>query len=355
MGSLAAISATLIAMLAGAGQAAHRTARARAAALQADVGQLIVTGYAGTAPPASLLESVRSGRVGSVILFGANTSGGVAATRRSVDALQAAARAGGRPGLLVMTDQEGGEVNRLPGAPALPASEMSDPRVAAAQGTAAAAVLRAAGVNVDLAPVADVARVDGFIASEQRAFGTRPSVVAAAACAFAGALARGGVAYTLKHFPGLGDAVDSTDDGPVSIPESRADLLADGAAYRRCGHGPRALVMLSSASYPHLTGRVPAVLSPYVYDHVLVAEGIDALTISDAFRTPALLDQPDAGRRAVAAGLDLVLDSEGEADAAATARGLRRALARGTLAPGRVRAAAARVLALKRALGLPTG
>jgi beta-N-acetylhexosaminidase len=351
MGSLLAVSATLLAVAHGADRGAAAAAHASSASLNRDAGQLIVSGYAGPAPTTSLLASVRAGRVGSVILFGANTSGGIAATRRSVAQLQAAARAGGNPGLLVMTDQEGGEVNRLPGAPTLAADQMSNPLVAAAQGRAAAQVLRSAGVNVDLAPVADVARADGFIAQEHRSFGTRPATVAAAACAFASGLAHGGVAYTLKHFPGLGDALQSTDDQPVAVDESRADLSADQAAYRRCGRSAGALVMLSSASYPHLTGRTPAVLSPFVYHHVLPGDGVNAVTISDAFGTPAILAQRNAGRRAIAAGLDLLLYSEGEATADRGYAGLRRALATGRLSGVRVRAAAARVLALKQALG----
>jgi beta-N-acetylhexosaminidase len=246
----------------------------------------------------------------------------------------------------------GGEFNRLPGAPTLAADQMSDPAVAAAQGRSAAGVLRSAGVNVDLAPVADVARADGFIASEHRSFGTRPATVAAAACAFAGGLAHGAVAYTLKHFPGLGDALQSTDSQPVAVDESRADLSADQAAYRRCGRSAGALVMLSSASYPHLTGHTPAVLSPFIYQHVLPGDGVNAVTISDAFGTPAILAQPNAGRRAVNAGLDLLLYSEGEATADRGYAGLRRALATGRLSGARVAAAAARVRALKRALGL---
>jgi beta-N-acetylhexosaminidase len=351
VGSLLAVSAALLAIVHGADRGAQRTAHLATASLNRDAGQLIVGGYAGATPPSSMLRSVREGRIGSVILFGANTSGGVAATRRSVSTLQAAARAGGHPRLLVMTDQEGGEVNRLPGAPTLAASQMSNPSVALAQGRAAGRVLRSAGVDVDLAPVADVARTDGFIATEHRSFSSHPATVAAAACAFARGLTEGGVAYTLKHFPGLGDARQSTDDQPVSVAESRADLTADQAAYRRCGRSAGALVMLSSASYPHLTGRTPAVLSPFIYHHVLPGDRVSAVTISDAFATPAILAQPNAGRRAVAAGLDMLLYSEGEATADRGYTGLRRALSSGRLSATRVRAAAARVLALKRALG----
>ena len=205
---------------------------------------------------------------------------------------------------------------------------------------------------MDLAPVADVIRTDGFIEQTQRSFGSDPAVVASAACAFAAGLAQGGVGYTLKHFPGLGDADQSTDNAPVAVDESSADLRADGAAYRRCGHGRLAAVMVSSASYPHLTGELPAVLSPVVYHRIMPADGINALTISDAFATPAITAWSTPARRAIAAGLDMVLYSEDETDAAVAYNGLLADVQRGALSGVRVRDAASRVLQLKRALGL---
>lgn len=315
------------------------------------LGQLIVARFAGTTPSSSILAAVRGGRAGGIILFGDNTAGGTAATAALVSQLQAAARAGGNPGLLIMTDQEGGLVKRLPGPPDFPASQMSNPAVAAQQGAATADLLRSAGINVDLAPVADVSRVDGFMTQEHRTFGSDPVVVARAACAFAEALSAGGVAYTLKHFPGLGDAYTSTDTGPVSVPASRSLLHSDDAAYRRCGAGSRALVMVSSASYPSLTGSVPAVLSPAAYSE-LRGDGSDAVTISDDFQAPALAGQPSPASRAISAGLDLVMYAETEA-AAESAYGELYAEARaGTLSATRIQAAAASVLALKRSLGL---
>ena len=214
------------------------------------LGQLVVARFAGPTPTSSILAAVRSGQVGGIILFADNTGRGVAATGALVSRLQSAARAGGNPRLLIMADQEGGLVKRLPGPPDVSASQMHSPAVAAQQGAATAQLLSSAGINVDLAPVADVSRVNGFMTQEHRTFGSDPAVVAHAACAFAAALSAGGVAYTLKHFPGLGDAYSSTDSGPVAVTASQSQLYADEAAYRSCGAGSRALVMVGSASYP---------------------------------------------------------------------------------------------------------
>jgi len=327
-------------------------ARTRTLTLTKAVGQLLIGTYAGVQPPPSILHDVRAGHLGGVILMGANTAAGLAATHAATDTLQAAARAGGNPGLLIMTDQEGGEVKRLDGPPEYSAAGMADVALARQQGTATAQLLRQAGVNVDLAPVADVSRTDGFMTQEQRTFGSDGQGVARAACAFARGLAAAGVAYTLKHFPGLGDATQNTDGAPVGVAEPAGQIRGDDAPYRRCGRGPLALVMMSSASYDRLTGSTPAVLAPYIYRTVMKRDGIDAVTISDSFESGAISVQRSPARAAINAGLDMVLYPGYEATSQNAYDLLLQDARAGTLHPGRVLAAAGRVLTLKANLGL---
>jgi beta-N-acetylhexosaminidase len=333
--------------------ASSRTDTKPPLALGKAVGQLIIATYNGTTPPASILSAVRAGKVGAIILMGDNTGDRVAVTRRATNALQRAARLGHNPGLLIMTDQEGGEVKRLPdGPPAYAAAQMSNPQRAGYQGYQTGELLKRAGVNVDLAPVADVSVIDGFMTQERRTFGSSPAVVARAACAFAAGLKRAGVAYTLKHFPGLGDAEQSTDNVPVDVEQSAAGIHADDAAYRSCGHGPLAVVMVSSASYKHLTGRLPAVMSPVIYRTVLPEDGVSALTISDSFQSGAIAQWSHPARRALAAGLDMVMYPGEESAALSAYPALVADVNSGALSRARVTAAADVVLALKRALGL---
>lgn len=328
------------------------TAHAARLSLARDVGQLVIGTYPGVVPPRSFLQAVRAGHLGGVILMGTNTSGGVRSVHAATVKLQRAARAGGNPGLLIMTDQEGGEVKRLSGPPKFSAAEMHQPRRAHTQGVATGRLLRRAGVNMDLAPVADVIRTNGFIAREHRSFGRRPKIVAAAACAFARGLASQGVAYTLKHFPGLGAAKASTDTQPVTIFESRRKLAADAAPYRKCGHGALAAVMVSSASYRHLTRRTPAVLARKIYRRILPGYNVTALTIGDSFETGAITGLRTPARRAINAGLDMVMYPNTESTGLYSYSQLLADARRGTLHRSRVRAAAARVLQLKRTLGL---
>ncbi len=325
--------------------------------LAKQVGQLIIATYQGLVPPASLLSAIRLGHVGAVILMGDNTTGGIRVTKLATAQMQTAARKGGNAGLLIMTDQEGGTVKRLPGPPNYAAIDMANPTTAYAQGRATGQLLRSAGVNVDLAPVADVIRVHGFIQQEGRSFGASPTVVSNAACKFAAGLAGVGVAYTLKHFPGLGDAVATTDLHAVSVTESASNLYEDDAAYRRCGHGPLALVMISSASYPHMTGSVPAVLDPNIYSQVLPRDGVTALPISDDFESGAIRAVSTQGpaKTAINAGLDMVMYADYESVALSAYTTLLADAHAGALSRLRVQAASSRVLQLKNDLGLGIG
>jgi beta-N-acetylhexosaminidase len=334
----------------GSGAARRRRARsaARDAGLARALGETIVTRMSGTAPSATLLANIRAGRLGGVILFTESFADGSAAAARAIGHLQSAARAAGTWPLLIMTDQEGGEVRRLAKAPPhLAPRSMSSTQVAYAEGLATGRALEGVGVNVDLAPVADVEQVAGSFLGT-RSFGASPVLVGERACAFARGLSAAGIDYTLKHFPGLGTATSSTDAGPVSVDTSATTLRANYAPYRRCGHGPRALVMISSASYPALSGgEAPAVDSRETYRMELARAGVDAVTISDDMQTDALAGLERPAARALAAGLDLLLYAQSEQVASAAYEKLDAELRGGELSAARVREAADQITRLK--------
>ncbi|MEV4422373.1 glycoside hydrolase family 3 N-terminal domain-containing protein [Patulibacter sp. NPDC049589] len=312
------------------------------------LGQMMVARFAGTAPSPALLRRVRRGEVGGVILFKDNVAGGGATTRQLVSRLQRAARRGGNPPLLVSIDQEGGRVRRLPGPPTPDAAGMTSEATARAQGRRTARLLRDLGINVDLAPVADVsAGLSSFLG--RRAFGTTPRTVAERACGFVDGLRSGGVAATLKHFPGLGAATTSTDFDRTVIPGGRARLRRDYAAYRRCAASPTTLVMVSSAIYPDALGPDPALLTRATYARELRrATGDDPLTISDDLETPSVLAHAAPSRRAINAGLDLLLYARTEQASAAAYPRLLADVRAHRIPARRVQASASRILALKR-------
>ena len=331
------------------GEPAETAAPARkstppAGSLDRSIGQKIVSRMSGTVPGSALLERVRAGRVGGVILFADNIRS-PSQVRSTVDALQAAARSGGNPPLLVAVDQEGGTVKRfgsLP--PSASAATMGANGSAGGEGAATAAALRDVGVTVNLAPVADVPQVQGsFLGS--RAFGRSASAVARSACAFAEGLSAGGVAPTLKHFPGVGTATANTDFDAVTITAPAAAIRAGYAPYERCaGSG---LVMVSNARYANLTGSQPAVVSAATYNRELALVGFDGVTISDDLEAAAVSPIPELAVKASSAGLDLLLYARTEQGAVLAHTQMRRAVADGRLSAAGVRTSARKIRELK--------
>ena len=209
--------------------------------------------------------------------------------------------AGLRAPLLLMVDQEGGSVKRLPGAPVRSAPQMAatgSPSVAHAEGRATARTLRAAGMNVDLAPVVDVVRPESALHSEGRGFGFSAGAASRFGTAFAAGLGEGRVAAAAKHFPGFGAAVANTDNGAVRIPVDRDTLQrVDRRPFvaARRAHVP--MVMLASAIYPALSPK-PAVLSRAVVQGQLRrAVGFRGVTISDDLAAPAFAAHGGRRRR----------------------------------------------------------
>ena len=158
-------------------------------------GQRVVYGFPGTTPPAELEDRIRRGEAGAVLLLGGNIAG-LDGARALIERLQSIPRpAGLRAPLLVMVDQEGGLVRRLPGPPARRPVEIGAAGPASAAGRGRwrrAGCCARVGANVDLAPVADVARPGSALARDGRLFGTSAPAVAGAAVAFSEGLRRGG-------------------------------------------------------------------------------------------------------------------------------------------------------------------
>lgn len=285
-------------------------------------GQRVISSYPGLTPPASLLSDIRSGLTAGVIFFGENISS--ASQIATVVAQLRAAQADSPIALplLLMTDQEGGQVRRLPGAPTQSQKQIgqsSNPTAAASSaGTGAGENLRSVGMNVNLAPVLDVYYQAGnFIDEYQRSYSNDATVVATCGKAFILAHQATGVAATAKHFPGLGSATtnQNTDAGPVVLTASQTQLRAvDEAPYPAAITAEVKLIMLSWAIYPMLDpSYMPAGFSSTIINQELRARnGFTGVTITDALEAMALHPYGTTGQRAVmaaGAGMDLLLCS----------------------------------------------
>jgi beta-N-acetylhexosaminidase len=315
-------------------------------------GQRLVVGFPGTRPPAAVKAMVREGRVAGVILFAENFPSREAG-RRAIAELQAIRRPPGlRDPLLAMIDQEGGLVKRIDGAPAASAAQMGARGAAFAhdQGGATAANLRDVGVNVDLAPVLDVARPGSDTEETERGFGSSAARVAATAIPFAAALQEGGVAATAKHFPGLGSARLNTDIAVQWVPLSRATLRrVDEAPYRSFVELGGEMVMISSAIYPAFSQRPAAFTREIATGELRTRLGFEGVSITDALGSAAVADFGGPEKAAVAAaraGTDILLFTDFRAGARA-GDALLRGLRSGELGRAGFETAAGRILGLR--------
>ncbi len=326
-------------------------------------GQRIVYSYSGLRPPASLVSAIRSGEAAGVILFGDNIAS-QRQIRGVIAGLQRASQASPlHAPLLILTDQEGGEVRRLPGAPLLSEKQIgasvSAARLAGQAGDGAGGSLRGAGLNVNLAPVLDVYnRAGNFIDEYGRSYSSSAATAGRLGAAFIAAQQRTGVAATAKHFPGLGTAstAQNTDLRPVTLGVSLSRLrTVDEAPYRNAIAAGVKLVMSSWAVYPAVDRRLPAGLSPTVVQGELRGRlRFHGVTITDAISAGALGSFGSLGQRGVLAaraGEDLIICTGTAANdpsaGVAVRTAVASALSRGALSRSDAVAAAERVLALR--------
>jgi beta-N-acetylhexosaminidase len=153
-----------------------------------------------------------------------------------------------------------------------------------------------------------------FEESQGRSFSRDPEVAGAAVAAFVAGLNAGDVLATLKHFPGLGAAIENTDDSSSVVAIPAEELVAIDLPPFTTGIDAGAdLVMMSSAIYTSYDS-LPAVMSPIVVEDVLRDElGFTGVIVSDALDTPALSSFGSVGEVAVTAahaGVDLFIGSD---------------------------------------------
>jgi beta-N-acetylhexosaminidase len=323
---------------------------ASALPLDVAVGQLLIVSFDGTTPPPWVRRWLRRGQAAGVILFGGNAPD-AATTKRVTVTLQRAAHGGA----LVSTDQEGGPVKSLEFAsPDLGQGSLGTPDAVMASVRATVQGLHAVGVNVNLAPVADVIRPGTALAGRGYPGGSAQvaSLVGYAVQEYRGSK----VAATVKHFPGLGRAVDNTDDKGVTVPAPRGQLDTDDLTPFDVAVGARVpLVMASHALYPALDPDHIASQSPAILENLLRRKmRFRGVVVTDSLEAQAVLERSNiaqAAERSVAAGVDLVLMTGSGSWREVYPRLLRHARSDPRFA-ARVRESASRVLALKKSLGL---
>src|ERR1700683_2715958 len=329
-------------------------------------GQRVIYSYPGLTPPASLISLIEHGEAAGVIFFGQNISSEaqIAGVIKQLDEADASALNPVQAPLLLMTDQEGGQVRRLPGRPYLSEKQIgANPlpqaeTLATEAGQGAAANLRSVGMNVNLAPVLDVYRQAGdFDDQYGRSYSMDPAVVSALGSDMIKAQQGGGVAATAKHFPGLGAAAadQDTDEGPVTLDLPLATIRSiDEVPFAGASAAGVKLIMVSWAVYPAIGAR-PAGLSPNVVQGELRDRlHFTGVTITDALEAGALKAYGSTQHRtmlAALAGMDLILCSAQNVTQGQQATGeLAAAYSNGTLNGPAFLASVNRVIALRQSL-----
>ncbi|MDO5502877.1 MAG: glycoside hydrolase family 3 N-terminal domain-containing protein [Actinomycetia bacterium] len=329
------------------------------------LGQLLMIGFDTNAPLTSLDEQIEDHHVGNVIYLGGWE--GLEKVRSTSDHLEGLVGEGstGGIGLLVAADQEGGVVHQLRGEGfTRPPQALEQAGLTPAELTAAATgwgeEIAAAGVNLNLAPVADtvpeeIGRANEPIGRWGRQYGSDPEVVSEYVVAFLDGMRSADVAGIVKHFPGLGRVTGNTDFTADGIEDDVATLddpfLAPFVAGMDAG---ASMVMMSSAVYPQIDPDHQALYSSMIVTDLLREQlGWGGVVITDDVNAVALQDIP-AGERAVrflAAGGDIVLNGNPGATTEML-DAIRAEAAADDVFAAQVDAAVERVLTLKDDLGL---
>jgi beta-N-acetylhexosaminidase len=330
------------------------------------VGQLFIVGLAGSVLDQATAQAIRTYHFGSASFIATDTAGvaGVDAVTRAVQSLSSAQVTGGVR-FFVAANQEGGEVQALQGPgfstmPSAVAQGLLPPAQLRGLAQTWGGQLRAAGVNLNFAPVMDVVPAadtsqNAPIGQLMREFGHTPAVVASHGVAFIRGMTQAGEATTAKHFPGLGRVQGNTDftAGVVDTVTTPDDPYLQ--TFQRAIDANVPLVMVALATYTRIDPRHLAVFSPVVMRTMLRDRmHFGGVIVSDDLGAAQAVAKVPPGSRAVqfiSAGGDLVTSKYvGTAEAMARA-----VLARAAASPAfrdQADAAAAHVLAAKQRFGL---
>lgn len=324
--------------------------------LEQKIGQMVMVGFPGLEPPAYILDWLREGRIGGVILFARNVESPAQLAALTAACHQAAAN---QPPILISIDQEGGIVARLresagftesPGAMALSAS--GSEQLAEEMSAALASELRALGINWNYAPAVDITHDIDNASIGTRSPGADPAWVSKIAAAQIRGFRRGGAASTAKHFPGIGNTPIDTHLA-LAVVSGSVEFLwkQDLVPFRAAVQAGVDAVMVGHVKFEALDPEHPSTLSPAVVTGLLRREmGFTGVACTDCMEMKAVSNHYGAGESAVLAalaGIDIVLFSHTRAMQEAAYDALLEAAHSGRLPMARIDEANARIAALK--------
>lgn len=325
--------------------------------LDDELGQLFIAEFVGTDFNANNAAMIEQMHAGGIILYAFSMTD----AKQTQTLIRAAQQHSNIP-LLISTDEEGGCVDRLksiypprPGAPDIGATGSTS--YAYQQGAQTGKDMAALGFNLDLAPDVDVKLVDGRDLL-CRTFGTTPGYVTTMAGAYLNGLQDNGVVGTLKHFPGLGDALGDAHLSLPVIQRTRSQIESvELAPYRALiDNGQVQMIMTTDLLMPAIDPVLPAELSPAIITGVLRSElGFDGVVMTDALYMQGISNKwgmPQAGVMALQAGCDMLLGPWSASQMRDMINAIKSAMRNGSLSKARIDQSMRRILTLKIRMGL---
>lgn len=291
---------------------------------------------------------------GGIILFRENI-----VDNNQVETLISKLQSNSRIPLFISVDEEGGAVSRLGKAqkvdvtllpPALSIGDKKNPELAYNAGLALGRELRAIGINMDMAPVADVNTNPQNPVIGNRAYSSDPRIAGEMVAEVIRGFHEYDIVSVIKHFPGHGDTSFDTHVGTVVLPFKRERL--DSVEFIPFEYGIRAGTDAIMTAHIIMSGisssTLPATLNPEIITGIIREDfGFDGLVISDALEMGAISGNYTAGDAAVAgikAGLDILLMPE---DNAAAYKALLKSVQSGELSEKRIDESVYRILRTK--------
>ncbi len=321
------------------------------------LGQLILVALQGTTLTSDDLKMIKQQAAGGVLLYTDNMT-----SQSQTRAMIAAAQAHAAYPLFVLTDEEGGYVDRLtqfygyrPSATEIGARDSAS--YAKAQGAQAGKDMSSLGFNADFAPDVDVQLVDGPD-QRTRTFGSTPQQVTAMAGAYMTGMQSANVAVCLKHFPGLGAA---TSDAHLGLPviDRTVDQIesVELAPYRALiATGQVGMIMSTDLLMKSLDPKLPAEISPTIINGVLRKElGYNGVVVTDALYMDGISKTYSASQAAalsIEAGDDLLVGPFTSTQVSWYIQGIKDAMANGQISKARIDQSVLRIINLKLRMGL---
>ncbi|ASA21404.1 beta-N-acetylhexosaminidase [Paenibacillus donghaensis] len=319
------------------------------------IGQMLLVGIDGTTLDDTAKRMIAEDKVGGIILYKDNINN-LKGLVSLVNDLRSS-NAGSPAPLFLSVDQEGGKVSRMPSEfAALPSNRTvgaaNDTAAAETMGQLLAKQVRAAGLNMDFAPVLDINSNPDNPVIGDRSFGSTAELVTRLGLAELKGFEDAGVIPVVKHFPGHGDtSVDSHLELPV-VDKTQAQLAKlEWLPFQAAVDQQADVVMVAHILYPKLDPDRPASLSSAVIGGLLREDmGFRGVVITDDLTMGAITKNYKLGPAAVDtvnAGSDILLIAHGYDNERTVRNALLQGVENGTISIERIDQSVHRILALK--------